>query len=433
MNLLFAVFAILLLAWSLKLRTRSWAHPAVVFLSFWAVTAALGSLNPLNLRPVNVTATAILLVGLASFWYGALLTIGRRPSVQTTSRERPRELGRIVVLPQHLPIVLLGAALLLLVGTLAFRSSVQDAAGRSFSGLTPQQVRYLSSYGEARHSGPGPILRATAPLVAACGIALAQKKRRYWAVVILALYATSQDPGRSLTVITVLVSLLAWFYLRSFSKTEKRTERARYGRKTLLVVLGVAVSVGFYFQHQGDSLQKSDLGIISAKRYVPAGVAPIAVYLTGSLSALSEATTRGFDPTDGRRLRSLWIVPRVLSVLFPRIQVPETVAANVYISAPFNTYTWAGDIWFDLGWTGLMCLGFGLGVLTEVLHQRVERRRTLEAIFTASVFYAILASGVLVFRLFWLDTVVMFGVGYFALTASSRKAPIRPRLLLTKS
>jgi hypothetical protein len=315
------------------------------------------------------------------------------------------------------------------VGVVAFRNSIDAAAGGiGFGQLTAEQVRYFEGYPAALHPGIGTALYTLAPLVAAGGVILGCHRRFGYLFTAYAIVLAAQNPGRTLAFDTVLSALLCWIYYKQF-RTATRSG-VRHAWRTVVVVVVTLVCLGSYFQHEAHLLNKSLPGQILPGTKVPAALISITIYLTGSPEALSTALDENVNPTEGEHGRTVWIVPRILGLFDRGVTAPNTVAQAVPIPYEYNVYTWAGDLWFDFGWLGVVLAGLLLGFVTIVVDDRARRRRSGLWSWLGAAWGVTLLSGIICFEVFWMSLALWVVAGL--LVFGRPRFPRRPAIATTQ-
>jgi hypothetical protein len=323
----------------------------------------------------------------------------------------------------------------ILVGVLAFRSSVEAASGQRFGDISAQQVRFFSSVGYGRHAGILATGLVFAPVVSCIGVLAARRRWWGWFLLIGPFLATTQIPGRTLTLTTGVTTALFWAYTRPTGIPKLAPSSSKGGSRrisTILLVAMFALLGVVYFQTTSDTLKKSQpiTGGSPQASYLPAALAPTVLYLTGSPAAFSAAFDERFDPTSGHHMRTVWLVPRLLSLVDPRVTAPDTVAASVEVPTNFNTYTWMGDIWFDWGAVGLLVGGLLLGAAVGLADNRARHRGSAVAAFQGATILAALLNP-LTLTILGLEVVLvlLFGSLVFQVTVRTRRTQFQPALL----
>jgi len=388
--------------------------------------------NPLLLRPVTGAAALVLAVGMLAAFGGAVLGsrwIRSQPTpFEAVGLVQPRRSFRWAV---GLAVASAGVG----VAVLSFRNAVDAAAGGiGFDQLTAQQVRYYSVYGAASHAGVGTTLYSLAPLVAAGGIVLGRHRRLGYLFVAFAIFMAVQNPARTLVFYTALVALLSWLYYKPSSTAPPKAGARHWHR---IGVVGVTlICLAGYFEHVGNLLNKSNPAQIRSGTVIPAALFSPTIYLTGSPEALSTALDDNVDPTQGEHGRTVWIAQRIFLLVDRGATAPSNIAQAVPIPYPYNTYTWAGDLWFDFGWLGVVLGGLFLGFVSAVVDERARQRQSALWSWWAAAWGVVLLSSIITFEVFWLQTVIWLLAGplVFGVSKPARRpatAAATPRVTAT--
>jgi oligosaccharide repeat unit polymerase len=220
---------------------------------------------------------------------------------------------------------------------------------------------------------------------------------------------SAQSLSRNQVFYTALAALLCWVYYRPGGDASGRKGR----RRLLQAGAAIVVLAGLlgYFQYTGSLLNKSAPTQLLVGTTIPEPLVEPTLYITGSPEALSVAIEDDLQPTYGEQGRSVWIVPRLVSLVDPNASVPDTVAAPVPIPYSFNTYTWVGDLWFDFGWAGIVVGGLFLGAVTVIIDRRARRIGSPLSSWFAAAWGTTLLASVIAFEVFWLQTVVWLFAG----------------------
>ena len=165
------------------------------------------------------------------------------------------------------------------------------------------------------------------------------------------------------------------------------------------------------FQYEQVVLKKTYSQRI-ANAEVPSSLVSPITYVTGSPVALSVAMAEQFNPTFGEHGRTVWLLPRILSLVDSSVKAPGTATQFVLTPLLFNTYTASGDLWFDFGWPGVVLGNLLLGVVTVILERRARWRSSSTWVFYASAWAVILFASIIAFEVFWLQTVVWAVAGF---------------------
>ena len=163
-------------------------------------------------------------------------------------------------------------------------------------------------------------------------------------------------------------------------------------RIAVLLALAAALAIT-YFNIEGAALKKT----FDPQPGVPAALSSLAdpvIYATGSISALSIATASpNGRPPDTAPLRSIWLGPRILSAIDPRVHVPETVAGYVDIR-PRTTPTQCSETSTSTSASAASGRQPALGHLVGWMHRRVVDDPSPVNAWTSSVGIVILFLGV---------------------------------------
>jgi hypothetical protein len=408
----------LLLAFSCRFAGKRWSRPFVAFYGVWSVIFLLRIVLPMGVSPTSGLSAVIVGIGLAGLAAGLLVTSPRadlrRPHV--TEGRRPNDDGApppIELAALDTRRLLWAAAALLaaaLYGLLKFREIVSIRAGAAFGDLTRQQVLYYETHVNAP-SSKAVLLLSLCPVLAAVGVLLGRRHRVGYILVVAALAISTESPSRTETISAAGLALATYLYLGGRTRSSGRRDGVPGGvRLAALLVLVTALAL-VYFNIEGAALKKSS----DPRPGVPAALSSLAdpvIYATGSISALSVAAGSPLGlPPETAHLRSIWLVPRILSAVDPTTRVPDTVAGFVDIPEPFNTYTMFGDMYFDFGLGGVVVISMLSGVLFGCMHRRVVAEPSPANAWTSAVCLVVLFGGISGFRLLWLDTATWFICG----------------------
>ena len=296
-----------------------------------------------------------------------------------------------------------------LYGLLIYRSNVSATAGVPIGELTRQQVLYFQTHVTGA-SSKAVLLVALCPVLAALGVLLGRRHPVGYLLIVGALAISMQSPSRTETLSAAGLTLVMYLYVGTRRKTPVQRAGPRALRIAVLLALAATAAI-IYFDIEGAALKKTS----DPQPGVPAALSSLtdpALYATGSLSALSVATASPDGlPPETAPLRSIWLGPRILSAIDPRVDVPETVAGFVDIPDPYNTYTMFGDLYFDFGLVGVFVASLLSGLLFGWMHRRAVDDPSPVNAWTSAVGIVILFGGVAGFRLFWLDTATWFIAG----------------------
>lgn len=399
------------------------------FFLMWVGIFLVIAWNPLILTPMTWSAALIFGVGLTAVLGGSLWAARWIRSRSATYRaigivEPPRVLRWTV----GLAVASAGLAIALL----TFRDSIVAASGSaSFGQLTAEQVRYYQVYGATLHAGIGTTLFALAPLIAAGGVVLGHQRRLGYVFTAYAIFMSLQTPSRTEVFFTVMASLLCWLYYKPVRTSERGTDQHLW-RRIAVISFAIICLIG-YFQYEGDLLHKSSPAQLLAGTKVPQALFSPVIYLTGEPEALSAAITENVNPTDGEHGRTIWIVPRVLSLLDRQISAPSIVAQPVAIPYPYNTYSWTGDLWLDFGWPGVVLGGLFIGFGTVLIDERAYRQRSALWSWWGAAWGTIVFSSFIGFEFFWLNSLIftvagllVFGRPKFVSRSSATPVETRP-------
>jgi hypothetical protein len=410
MNDVLLMTTCVLLACVCRSAGRSWSGPFVFFYGFWAAIFLLRIVLPMGLRPTSGLAATIVGIGLAGLVLGLLVTSPwadlRRPRLlEADPAHGGAALPPIPTATPNIRRLLLASAGLLLAalyGLRNWRSDVSARAGVPFGELTRQRVQYFETFitGQASKSE---LLLALCPVLAALGILLGRRHPVGYLLIVVALTISTQSPSRTATLSLAGLTLAMYLYVGTRRKKPVQRSEPRAVRIAVLLALAAALAI-IYFNIEGAALKKTS----GPNPGVPAALSFLAdpvIYATGSISALSVATASPEGrPPETAPLRSIWLGPRVLHAIDPRVHVPGPVAGYVDIPSPYNTYTMFGDLYFDFGLGGVFVASLLLGILFGWMHRRVLDDPSPVNAWTSSVGIVILFGGVAGFRLFWLDT-----------------------------
>lgn len=409
------------------------AHPIVLYFAAWSAIFLVEAWNPLGMPPVVGKARLILAVGQVAVFLGALLF--RAGSRRSTS-QRDDALGRAAMADDAasgetsntapstmrlwLSIALLG--LVVVVGVRSFESSVERSAGLPISALSPSQVRSLSGSGPVAHAGLSVIGLTLAALLAACGVIVAERRPLVgWPLAAAAVFATTVSPQRTNTLTALGLVLTLWLYRRAQRQSGRR-RRPSY--RVIVGIVGLLIVATVFFNTVGERLGKS--AIITNQVHsstVPKSLIPLTTYLTASPSALSTTLVDGIDPTASNGLRSIWLVPRVVSIFDPTVHTPDTVSAFTNIPFPFNTYTWQGDLYFDFGLVGVTIGGVLIGLLACSAYALAFRRRSVYTAWFAAIVTILTLLSTIEFAFLWLEMALWAIVGLAVFGTSGRWLP----------
>ncbi len=282
---------------------------------------------------------------------------------------------------------------------------------------------------------------ALAPVVAGLGAFTLRVNRILGGLVIgAALVATATTPERLSVVTTGLTALLVWLYDRS-RRGRRRQARSRRQRRRMAGRIGVVLAclaLSFaYFQHEGHSLNKNSLSFSYPNvvtHGIPASLTVPYLYLEGGISGFAFAHQQGFNPASGTTASgaplhgaTIWILPRIEHFFDNAIITPSTTKAFVLMPAPINLYGWVGDLWFDWGYSGVvigaLLTGFVIAVLTRRARNLRDGSMWLLVVATVTLLF-----GFLEFEWLWLNTILIFLVGWMVIRFISE--PTRTSLQL---
>lgn len=403
---LLSAFSLLLVILCL-LGGRRWASVFVWFFVVWAVIFALRATLPIGQVPTSGGAAAVLAVGLGGVLAGLLAgspwLLGRSAGsavpdlVEHVRPHRADETRRLLVAGG---VVLLAV----LVGLVTYRSTIESRAGSEFDALTRQQVLYYQIY-DSSGSSPAVLLLSLASVLAAIGVVLGRRHPAGYLVTVAAFACSVQDPSRTATISAVGMALIVYLALRP-----GRSGGAISWRVPVLIAAIAAVAV-VYFNIEAKALDKT----VDTPVGLPPSLSFLAdplVYATGSPSALSVAMTLpGSVPPDTDPLRSVWLLPRLASVVDPAVVVPNPVAGFVDMPQSYNTFTMFGDLYFDFGLVGVALGSVLLGLLAGLARSKVVARREPVVAWVSAVLTVILFAGTTGYHLFWLDTATWLVAG----------------------
>jgi oligosaccharide repeat unit polymerase len=333
--------------------------------------------------------------------------------------------GQEVVVPQrqyvsaHFGVSVLVVTLALAYAVWQFRRVVTESLGAAdFASLDPNLVLYATTYGGAESGGIGGVLFGIAPLLACLGVLGGTWIHKgFYVLVVLALLATTQSPGRTITITLTTAAISFYFYVRP----KNLPTRARAGAlgTTIIAILAVLV----YFNAVGRELGKTEeLSRIVGPTWVPDFLISPLIYLLGGMSALSRAQETGIDP--GEFGRSIYVPMEVADAIGLPVHVPEVISRYVDIPFSFNVFTAFGDVWFDFGFIGVFLFYSVLGWFLATAH-RFARAGNLEWAWTSSMIIAVLATSAVSIRVFYVDTVMLIAAGWvvFRFVAWRSQAP----------
>ena len=417
MNDVLLMTTCVLLACVCRSAGRSWSGPFVFFYGFWAAIFLLRIVLPMGLRPTSGLAAAIVGIGLAGLVLGLLVTSPwadlRRPCLlEADPTHGAAALPPIPTATPNIRRLLLASAGLLLAalyGLRSFRIVVSARAGVPFGDLTQQQVLYFQTH-VTGSSSKSVLLLALCPVLAALGILLGRRHPVGYLLIPGALTISMQSPSRTDVLSAAGLTLAMYLYVGTRRKTPWQRSGPRAVRIAVFLALAGVLAIT-YFNIEAAALKKT----VDPQPGVPAALSFLAdpvIYATGTISALSVATASSNGlPPETAPLRSIWLGPRILSAIDPRVHVPDTVAGFVDIPSPYNTYTMFGDLYFDFGLGGVFVASLLSGILFGWMHRRVVDDPSLVNAWTSSVGIVILFGGVASFRLFWLDTATWLVAG----------------------
>lgn len=389
----------LMLTLFLRGRLGAW-HPVTLYPGYWAVILLLPSAVDLGIDAPSPPALAIVAVGVTALAVGAVCAQAWVPR---------RELVAAPTYPVNLVLALSGLAGLFLVGHASFRTGIESATGTSFDELDSVTVRYAQNYLEGSSGGPLTVFFGLGAIVLALLLWAGRRFSRLFYLPMLVVAAAIVDsPARTYTLSVAAACVAFACYLRATSTGGARMRPAR--------LLGAALLIGgaamAYFLSVGQSLNKGQsLHRVSGGGWLPDPVRELILYFSGGVVALSNALAANEDPSALGGGRSLAGLIRLVSLIDPGVRRVETIAPVSYIPVPFNLYTAPGDVWFDLGWVGLIALFFLFGLALGVAHARAVTGDP-GAMFVGAVLIASLAATPLNLNLFAVQNMMVLVVGW---------------------
>jgi len=455
------VYSLLLVLFAIK---QLGASPITMATGVLAASFVALLLAPLSYYPLSTDAalvlaagmTSMVAVGLAPRRTGAShppLQAKNRPSAAVISSHANKSARGGLLLLIVLILVVLTAVLL---GYRAFVSGISEATNATFSQLTLEEVRRAQNTG-ARGGGALALLGSLGPLLGCLGLYGAARHSRVFLIgPLVALAIALQNPSR-LNSISLLVTLVAfWLYLRAGqgkvahelpfpdrprtqpgSSSRPSVGRAKIGgrsspgwsrRKAILVGILAAGGALTLFNVVGNALGKSASTAAGFPAYDwPAWTLSPVFYFTGSYPALTVAMSNDTSPYEPGT--SFFSVLRLAAVFDPSIRPPETIAQYSSIPVPFNLYSGFGQVYFDVGFLGLVVVFGGLGMLLQRLHVAALRGH-LPSIWAVSTLTSVVLALPQGFVLFNLDVTVrlLVGVGMFVALGRNRRGRESPRL-----
>lgn len=404
---------------SLRGMGLSWSHPVLVGLGTWIVALPVAALPALNFPPLSPRATTLVSLGLASMTVGVYFDecVLRQtanlshPASRLVAKEirahRPR-------LASSLSLALTGIALY---GAYSYRTAISESAG-PLSELTRQQLRAFSHDAAV---GPSGALLALASL----GIAIALVGRgipmavRAISGVGCALSLASQT-SRSMVILSLAIPLVFYAQFQGRSATNVSPIPATsitQVRKYIPAVFGLTLGA-LYFIWEG---ARQD--VVAIRDSSP--VETIAVYLAGNGAALGSAIDNDLKPTAGFG-RTIWILPRIFSLLGLASPPPEVVLESSGVRGGFNTYSWMGDVIFDWGYLGIPIFGIGLAWSVSYLFRRAKIGTSLIVSWCTAILFVHYVWGIIGLTVLWLQPAFLVVIGGPILMGVLRRQEVGP-------
>lgn len=415
-------------------REHRWVTSLGAFFWLWSILFVIAAIRPVELSTIDKSTAEIYAIAMSCVLLGAILG-----EMIPAGHRRWGSIPRVVS-HRRTWIAAVVAILFMAVGVILFRSVIASSASQGYGSLTAIQVRQLASGGTAVFSFRGlPI--ALAPVAAAVGALTLRVNRLLGGVVIVsAVAATATTPERLSVVTTALTALVVWLldsqrHARNQFRPTSRSQR-RIGTRLVVIVAALGLSFA-YFQHEGHSLKKDSLslGYPILTHHIPASLTVPYLYLEGGISGFAYAHQNQFNPAQSRSATgaplhgsTIFIVPRVEHVFDKNITPPLTVKEFVFMPAPSNVYGWVGDLWFDWGYSGVVIGALLTGALMAWLTRRARSGRDGDRWLLAAA-TIILLEGFLEFQWLWLDTILIFGVGWIAIRLMSQREQHEPTVL----
>ncbi|QIZ98427.1 O-antigen polymerase [Leifsonia sp. PS1209] len=378
---------------------RDRRSPLAWSLCLWAGIFLLYLLQPIRFEPLNwVTLIAISLglIGLAAPSFLPHL----KPHV---ARQGDRKLAF-----RRFLVVTIVIFALFVIGVIAFRAGVANAAGEAYEHLSLKEIRAAQNT-VARGGGPVVLLAALGPVVSCLGVYGAYRFSRWWWLISVAAFGlVAQNPARINLLTLLVVTVVFWLYARqSLAKDDHPPGRKPFPIY-VYVIMGVAVIAGLvYFTVVGASLSKNDTAT-EYSNWLPGWIAAPVLYFMGGIAAFSSATRMGVDPFQWGT--TIFTPLKLVNAVFPDVHVPNTIAGAVHSPMWFNVYTGFGQMWFDFGYVGVFVLSAILGTLALYAHRRGEQG-SMEWAWVAASSAALLFSLPQAFRLFNLDVLFQLALG----------------------
>jgi hypothetical protein len=412
---LFAVAAgslLLFSAWVLVGRIGAGViRPMAVLLVVTGATLLVNGLGLLRIHPVSAVAALAVLI-LTGATVGAFVTV-------LAARARPGVVSRLgarwpaPVSRRSARWTGVALSVLTLIGVIAFRMSIADAAGRPYSTLSLSEIRYYQVY-DAGSLSLSTSLLLLGPLAAVVNFLCWRSFRARLVGLVVPLGLTFLTPSRTVAM-NSLVVVVAFVVVLATKRRIDGLPRLEASRRTMAVVgalgaIGVALLLVGNFLVVGAGLNKlpNNLGISS----LPPPIENLLLYTVAPWSAFSDALAGapGAPGSDGIS-RVFWVFTKAASVLHLVPPTSASPASYVAIPVPFNTFTWLGDILFSVGTVGAIVCCLAMGAMFGLVDRFMRMQPPVWMVWVNAVLVAVALNAFSGLRLFVLDTVVLLLVG----------------------
>lgn len=342
---------------------------------------------PLGLDPLGMTAVVVVFAGSLALAAPSLISPRIRNVPRADQGDPAGAHGRLFV-ASIVVLVMVG------IGFLAFRHSIEVATGVNYSSLTLRQIRAAEN-GAARNDSSLALLSSASAILGCLGVYGALRYHLAWlSLTVIALLVVVQNPAR-LTSISLIVIVMAFFlYMRHILRPRRVSRRRRLGRTASVLLPSAAVAIAavaavVVFNVVGTELHKNQATASVLRHYpLPAWTESPFLYFAGGFPALSQAIAHKFAPFDAGA--SLYIIPKIASYVVRSVSVPNTVGKYVGIPIPFNVYTGFGSVYFDVGIIGVIVVFLLVGWLAVFSHRGAREGRPEWAWVSSLLFSALL-------------------------------------------
>jgi oligosaccharide repeat unit polymerase len=371
---------------------------------------------PLGMGTISPSVLVIIVTGVIAFIVGGVVA-PRAPAVVYESTAKTST-------PIAFTLVATSFVAVVFAGFLAFRNDIEVAYGQSFDSMSFEEVRYAQSYLEIE-GGLGAIAFWMGTVASCISVLGGIFYHRAWYLLVpVVLYFQAQSPARSAMLGLVVTTLAFYFYVRTLFPTTGGN-RTKEQLVIAVVVLGAFL---WYFISVGTRLGKDNVSSYSASQaWLPSFLVTPVFYFFSGVSALTVAVESGINPCPGGSGRTLFVIYRVLTAIFPSIAKPATICEFVFIPDPTNVYTCFGDAWFDFGPIGVVLLMGTFGFVLAFAHANAMRGN-LGSCFVGAILINAMSATPLAFSVWSLGNFVLAVVGYAVFTLIHKRAVFSPKV-----